>query len=86
MATKTTIVNILYFGLMDYVPKDKLIDYQNKFTSRKTYSTKFALSFFPKYIDFEKAIKNPVHPYDALLLNYWIVEVPIIGLRGSKIL
>lgn len=71
---------------MDYVPEERLIDYQTRYASRKSHNTKFALSFFPKYIDFEKAIKNPFSPYDALLLNYWIIEVPNIGLRGSKLL
>ena len=86
MASKQSINEILYFGLIDYVPKKKLIDYKNEFSSRKTHNTKFALSFFPKYIDFDKAIKKPKQHYDTLLLNYWIVEVPINGLKWSRLI
>ena len=86
MASKQTIIETLYFGLIDYVPKKKLIDYKNEFSSRKTHNTKFALSFFPKYIDFDRAIKKPKQPYDTLLLNYWIIEVPNNGLKGSRLI
>ena len=58
MASIQSIIETLYFGLMDYVPKKKLIEYKNKFSSRKTHNTKFALSFFPKYIDFDRLSKN----------------------------
>lgn len=86
MASKQSIIETLYFGLIDYVPKKKLIEYKNEFSSRKRHNTKFALSFFPKYIDFDKAIKKPKSHYDTLLLNYWIVEVPNAGLIWSKLI
>lgn len=85
MPSKQSIIETLYFGLMDYVPKKKLVDYKNEFSSRKTHNTKFALSFFPKYIDFDKAIKKPKRHYDTLLLNYWIVEVPNNGIEWSRL-
>ena len=31
MPSKQTIIETLYFGLIDYVPKKKLIDYKNEF-------------------------------------------------------
>jgi hypothetical protein len=71
---------------MDYVPKKRLLEYKNEFTSRKTYNTKFALRVFPKYIDFQKAIKKPLEQYDILLLNYWIIEVPANGLIWTKLI
>jgi hypothetical protein len=86
VASKQTIINILYFGLMDYVPKKKLVEYQNEYSSRKTHNTKFALAFFPKYINFDKAIKKPFSQYDTLLLNYWIIEVPNNGLKWSRLI
>jgi len=86
LATKQSIIEILYLGFMDYVPKKRLVEYQNEFTSRKTHNTKFALEYFPKYINFKKAIKKPLKAYDTLLLNYWIIEVPVNGLKWSKLI
>jgi len=86
MAIIESIVFTLFDGLYDYVPNRKKKEYTDEFNSRKTLNTKFALSFFPKYIDFEKWSKNPKDPYDTLLINYWMIEVPVIGLKYSNLL
>ncbi|MEW4923927.1 hypothetical protein [Algibacter sp. 2305UL17-15] len=86
MSTIKRVCEVSYFGLMNYVLKKNLIDYQNEFSKRKGFTTKFALKFFPKYINFQKAIKKPVEQYDVLLLNYWIIEVPNNGLKWSKLI
>ncbi|MDP3946512.1 MAG: hypothetical protein Q8Q51_11520 [Lutibacter sp.] len=86
MATIESITYTLFDGLSDYVPNRKKKEYSDEFYSRKTFNTKFALKFFPKYIDFEKWSKNPKDPYDILLINYWMIEVPVIGLKYSNLL
>ncbi len=86
MATIESITYTLFDGLSDYVPNRKKKEYTDEFNSRKTFNTKFALNFFPKYIDFEKWSKNPKNPYDILLINYWMIEVPLIGLKYSNLL
>lgn len=86
MATIESITHTLYVGLYDYVANRNKKAYREEFNSRKTFSTKFALEFFPKYIDFEKWSKKPKDPYDMLLINYWMIEVPVIGLKYSNLL
>lgn len=72
MSELEIIIKDLYLGLLNYVPNKRRKDYTDEFTSRKSYNTKFALKFFPKYIDFEKWSKKPKKPYDINLINYWI--------------
>ncbi|WP_282031714.1 hypothetical protein [Winogradskyella eximia] len=85
MAIQTTI-EVLYYGLMPYVANRNKQNYKDEFNSRKTHNQKFALQFFPKYINFDKWIKQPKQPYDILLLNYWIIEVPVKGVTYSKLI
>jgi hypothetical protein len=86
MSELEIIIKDLYLGLLNYVPNKRRKDYTDEFTSRKSYNTKFALKFFPKYIDFEKWSKKPKKPYDINLINYWIYEVPEVGLRYTPLL
>ncbi len=86
MTTVESVINDLYIGLLDYVPNKHKKEYVEEFTSRKSYNTKFALKFFPKYIDFEKWSKKPKKPYDINLINYWIYEVPEVGLSYTHLL
>lgn len=79
------IIKVLYDGLYHYVPNRKKKDFREEFRSRKSFTTKFALDFFPRYIDFEKWSKNPKKPYDIILINYWMFEVPDIGLKSSEL-
>ena len=85
MAKVEYIINVLYEGLYDYVPNSKKKEYRSEFNSRKSYTSKFALDFFPRFIDFEKWSKNPKDQYDIILINYWMIEVPIIGLKSSQL-
>ncbi|WP_418636855.1 hypothetical protein [Winogradskyella sp.] len=85
MAKVEYIINVLYEGLYDYVPNRKKKEYRNEFNSRKSYTSKFALDFFPRFIDFEKWSKNPKDQYDIILINYWMIEVPISGLKSSQL-
>ncbi len=85
MTTVESVINDLYIGLLDYVPNKHKKEYVEEFTSRKSYNKKFALRFFPKYIDFEKWSKKPKKPYDINLINYWIYEVPEIGLKYTSL-
>jgi hypothetical protein len=85
MTTVESVINDLYIGLLDYVPNKHKKEYVEEFTSRKSYNTKFALKFFPKYIDFEKWSKKPKKPYDINLINYWIYEVPEVGLKYTSL-
>ena len=86
MATIESISYTLFDGLYPYVANRNKKAYRVEFEKRKTFNTKFALEFFPKYIDFEKWSKNPKDPYDILLINYWMIEVPVIGLKYSNLL
>lgn len=85
MATIESITFTLYDGLYHYVANRNKKAYREEFNKRKTYNTKFALEFFPKYIDFEKWSKNPKDPYDIVLINYWMIEVPVVGLRYTNL-
>ncbi|UMB59221.1 hypothetical protein MHL31_09020 [Lutibacter sp. A80] len=85
MATIESITITLYNGLYPYVANRNKKAYREEFEKRKTFNTKFALEFFPKYIDFEKWSKNPKDPYDMLLINYWMIEVPIVGLKYTNL-
>lgn len=85
MAKVKYIITVLYEGLYDYVPNRKKKDYRNEFNNRNRYTSKFALDFFPRFIDFEKWSKNPKHEYDIILINYWLIEVPNIGLKSSQL-
>lgn len=86
MSAIEIIINDLYLGLLDYVPNRRKKEYTDEYTSRKSYNTKFALRFFPKYIDFEKWSKKPKKPFDINLINYWIYEVPEVGLKYTPLL
>ena len=85
MATIESITHTLFVGLYDYVANRNKKSYREEFAKRKTYNTKFALEFFPKYVDFEKWSKNPKDPYDILLINYWMIEVPVVGLKYTNL-
>ncbi|WKK66521.1 hypothetical protein [Lutimonas zeaxanthinifaciens] len=84
MPTVKKIAIVLFNGLYDYVPKDKLEEYNNEFFQRQRFDARFVMKFFPRYIDFEKWVKNPKQEYDVLLFNYWLTEVCTYGLNGLK--
>lgn len=86
MATIKSIIETLFFGFRWYVPKKRQREYDYEYMNRKTYNKKFADRYFPKYIDFDKIAKKPKDPYDILLINYWRIEVPDIGLKNTKLL
>lgn len=86
MPTIKSIINILFIGLREYVSKKRLVEYEKEYWDRKTYDRKFADRFFPKYIDFDKWAKKPKNSIDILLLNYWIFEVPEVGLTNTRLL
>lgn len=80
------IIQTLYIGFMPYVANRNIRKYKEEFTNRKTYTRKFALEFFNKYINFDKWVKEPKKPYDILLINYWIIEVPVNGIKYSSLI
>jgi hypothetical protein len=84
--TLQNIIETLYVGLMPYVANRNKRKYKDEYTSRKTHTTKFALQFFPKYINFDKWVKEPKQPYDILLINYWLIEVPTNGFKNSTLI
>jgi hypothetical protein len=76
----------LYEGLRCYVPKSKKEEYDQVFASRKTFNSKFITEFFPKYVNFKYWIKKPKNEEDILLLNYFVIEVPVLGVTWSHLL
>lgn len=83
------IANIIYVSyrvFYKYVTNKNKKDYKEEFYRSKRYDSRFALKFFPKYIDFEKHAKKPKNPYDILLINYWIIEVPVLGVKKTDLL
>jgi len=80
------VIETLYNGLMPYVANRNKKKYKEEFESRKLYTKKFAMQFFPKYINFEKWVKQPKKPYDILLINYWLIEVPVNGIKYSSLI
>ena len=86
MAKIEPIAHILYEGLRIYVPKSKITEYDKEFSSRKVFTSKFVKEFFPKYINFNYWIKKPKQIEDIRLLNYFIVEVPVLGVTWTNLL
>tara|TARA_R110000822_G_scaffold301477_1_gene425311 strand:+ start:2772 stop:3086 length:315 start_codon:yes stop_codon:yes gene_type:complete len=84
MAKIEPIARKLYEGLMIYVPKSKITEYDKEFSSRKVFTSKFVKEFFPKYINFNYWIKKPKREEDIRLLNYFIVEVPVLGVKWTN--
>lgn len=76
---------ICFEGFLPYVANRNKRKYKDEFANRKQYTQKFALQFFPKYVNFEKHIKNPKEPYDTLLFNYWLIEVPVLGIANTAL-
>ena len=54
MASIEFITRLLHEGLYDYAPNRNKKEYREKIINRKRFTSKFALDFFPRYIDFEK--------------------------------
>ncbi|MEG3657307.1 hypothetical protein V5097_07830 [Arenibacter palladensis] len=86
MAKIEPVARRLYEGLRPYVPKSKVHEYDNEFASRKMFTSKFVKEFFPKYVNFNYWIKKPKKEEDIRLLNYFIVEVPVLGVTWTKLL
>tara|TARA_R110001632_G_scaffold6324_5_gene25856 strand:+ start:37733 stop:38110 length:378 start_codon:yes stop_codon:yes gene_type:complete len=85
MATIEDIASISYEGLYKYVPNRNKKKFRDEFVGKKRYSSKFVLAVFPKYIDFEKWVKNPKDIHDIILINYWLIEVPNVGLKRTAL-
>jgi hypothetical protein len=85
MATLEEIAIISYQGLYKYVPNRNKKKFRDEFVGKKRYTSKFLLAVFPKYIDFEKWSKNPKNEYDIILINYWLIEVPNVGLKRTQL-
>jgi hypothetical protein len=86
METVQTISKTLYLGFRTYVPKGKLEKHDKEFMSKKLYTSKFILDFFPKYVNEKTWMKKPKQRKDTYLFNYFFIEVPSIGLKNSKLL
>ena len=69
--------------LYKYVPNRNKKKFSEEFAGKKIYTSKFLLAVFPKYIDFEKWVKKLKEKTDIILLNYWFIEVPHIGLKKT---
>ncbi|MFX0555814.1 hypothetical protein ACOCEA_03405 [Maribacter sp. CXY002] len=86
MSTIQGIARTLYQGFRPYISKAKLEKYDEEFNSKKMYTSKFVLNFFPKYVNEKVWMKKPKERRDTYLFNYFFIEVPVIGLKHSKLL
>lgn len=85
MATKERIAFELQKAFRPYVSKKNLPQYEKEFSSRKMYTSKFIEKFFPKYIDFKKYWKEPKETHHSLLFNYFLIEIPEVGVESTAI-
>ncbi len=85
MARLEDIALILYEGFMPYVAKNKREEYADLFVSRKRYTSKFLLEFFPKFVNETKGLRKPKETRDIYLFNYYFIEVPVMGFKKSQI-
>ena len=86
MSTIQIISKTLYEGFRPYVRKGKLERYDAEFNSKKLYTSKFILDFFPRYVNEKVWMKKPKERRDTYLFNYFFIEVPTIGLKYTKLL
>jgi len=86
MATVIQIAYILHKGFIKYVPKSRIKGYEKGFATRKRFDTKFIVNFFTKYVDFDKWVNKPKEPYDEYLFDYWLYDVPALGVVATDLL
>lgn len=72
----------LYEGFRPYVPKKKLVDYDNAFLGRKVYTVKFMTALIHQYINLKYYAKHPKDPNDGYLFNFFLLD---FSQRHSKI-
>jgi len=84
MATVIHIAYILHKGFMNYVPKNKIKNYEKEFATRKRFDSRFVIKFFPKYVDFNKWVNKLKEPYDEYLFDYWLYDIPVQGVVGTS--
>jgi hypothetical protein len=77
---------ILFYGFLPYVNKKKVAAYKEEFANNAKNSKEFALAFFSKFVRVSYYHKRPKEPEDALLFNYFVIEVPHYGLRQTDTL
>ncbi|MAL58554.1 MAG: hypothetical protein CMC14_00750 [Flavobacteriaceae bacterium] len=75
----------LYKAFRPYVKKKQLSDYDNSFLKRKVKDEKLILSLLKKYIDLESCSKKPKNEHDILIINFALVELPLVGLKYTKL-
>ncbi len=71
----------LYEGFRPYVPKKKLVDYDNAFLSRKVYTVKFMTALIPQYVNLKYYSKRPKDANGGSLFNFFLLE---FSQRSSK--
>ncbi len=86
MPTQQDIALILFNGFRPYVPLSKLEYYDDEFTKRRRYAPKFISEVFPKYINFDYWNSRPKEKRDTYLFNYYLIEVPNLGLKYTPLL
>lgn len=79
MATVILIAYTLHKGFMNYVPKNKIKNYEKEFAIRNRFDSRFVMKFFPRYVDFDKWANKPKEPYDKYLFDYWLRDIPVQG-------
>lgn len=86
MYTIADIAKILFHGFRPYVHHTKRLEYDTVFSERKTFTKKFVLEFFPKYVNQNVWMSKPKEKRDSYLFNYYFIEIPTVGIKYTPLL
>jgi hypothetical protein len=76
----------LYSGFRPYVPKKKLVEYDDAFLSRKVHTVKFMTEFINKFVNLKYYSKHPKTPEDGYLFNFFIFDFTKRNSKTTKAL
>ena len=79
------IIDFLYIGFRPYVKKKELAAYDSEYIDNGKNSLSFAKTCL-RFIDINKYSKKTKQSFDALLFNYYLIEMDVFGMKQTPTL